>query len=204
MRASLCSLFILLRDRSIEAGIIALDYDGRKANEFIANHEHIENEIGRYQVDCEVAIARFQPVARDLRDIMVLFRIGHELERVLALTLSVVKKTVKIIERFEVDNRKRMFNRIELIDQVGRVESMLKCCQLLTISYQPHLVDRIKQSNDEVGLIKRRLRQEVNAAVASDPNKAGLMFYMFAVCRHYDSIADLLYSVSEEIVALKS
>ena len=193
-----------MRDRAIEAGIIALDHDGRKANTFIDSQERVEDEIVSFQVECETVIARFQPVARDLRDIMILFRIGHDLERVSALTLSIVKKTLKLIKRFEVDGSMRLFNRIELINQVGRVESMLKCCQLLTLSYQPYLVERIKQNNDEVGLIKQRLRLEVNSAVASEPEKAGMMFYLFAVCRHYDRIADLLYVVSEEIVSLRS
>ena len=193
-----------MRDRTIEAGIIALDYDNRKAKAFIASQDSVEEEISNFQVECEVAIARFQPVARDLRDIMILFRIGHDLERVLDLTLDIVKKTVKIIERFKVDSSTRAFNRIELINQVGCVESMLKCCQLLTLSHQPHLIEKIKQKNDEVGLIKQKLQQEVNSAVTSEPEKAGVMFYIFAVCRHYDRIAYLLYSVSEEIVSLRS
>ena len=204
LRSDLCLLFVRLRDRTIEAGIIALDYDNRKAKAFIASQDSVEEDISNFQVECEIAIARFQPVARDLRDIMVLFRIGHDLERMLELTLDIVKKTVKIIERFDIDSSTRAFNRVELINQIGRVESMIKCCQLLTLNHQTELIEKIKQKHDEVGSIKQRLQREVNSAVASEPEKAGVMFYLFAVCRHYDRIAYLLYSVSEEIVSLRS
>ena len=182
-----------------------MDADCKKAKKFVEEHKQTEKKIEDFQKECEIAIVRLQPVARDLRDIITLYRIAHDLGRIANLTLSVTKKTQKLVEKFKIKRGNHLLNRVDLIHQVRHVAFMLRFCrQLAEGNEQQDLIAKIKAHNNEVGKLKSRLKEEIDNVAVANPSAAGLMFYLFAICRHYDRMADLCCTVSEEIVSLRS
>ncbi len=198
LRARLGTLVLHLRDKTLAAGLAFLDFDDQAAQQIVSSHTQIESEIAAFQEECCVAIARYQPVARDLHDIMLLYRISYDFNRMAGLSLSVARKTLKVVrEAGEPLDRETMTAQIE---QVGAM--LDDCCKLVT-NPQQALTHKIKQANAEVTSIKRQMKEATDRAIAAHPEDTGVMFYLFAVSRHYDRIADLTSSVCEEIMALK-
>jgi len=200
LRATLGTLVLHLRDKALASGLAFLDFDDRGAQLIITSHPQIEHEIAAFQEECCVAIARYQPVARDLHDIMLLYRISYDFKRMAGLALSVARKTLKVVRK--ADGRQPLA-RSAMSAQIERVGVMLDDCRKLITNTQQALTSKIRRANAEVTSIKRQLKEATDRAIAARPEDTGMMFYLFAVSRHYDRIADLTSSVCEEIMALK-
>lgn len=200
LRAKLGTLVLHLRDKTLASGLAFLDFDDRGAQLIITSHPQIEHEIAAFQEECCVAIARYQPVARDLHDIMLLYRISYDFKRMAGLALSVARKTLKVVRK--ADGRQPL-DRAAMTAQIERVGVMLDDCRKLITNTQQALTNKIRRANAEVTSIKRQLKEATDRAIAARPEDTGMMFYLFAVSRHYDRIADLTSSVCEEIMALK-
>ena len=200
LRVTLGTLVLHLRDETMAAGMVFLDFDDKGAQLIIASHTQIEREITTFQEECCVAIARYQPVARDLHDIMLLYRISYDFNRMAGLSLNVARKTLKVVREA---NGRQPLDREAMTAQIEQVGAMLNDCHKLVINPQQALTNKIKQANAEVTSIKRQLKEATDRAIAACPEDTGVMFYLFAVSRHYDRIADLTSSVCEEIMALK-
>lgn len=206
LRVELGELFLHLRDRTIAAGIAFLDLDAGRAERLISSHGQMKEEITAFQEDCVVAIARYQPVARDLHDIMLLYRISYDVNRMEGLTLKVTKKTLKVVQ---VPDSLQQFNRVGMVDQIRHVAKMLGDCRRLVMDTQlklspsSEIQSEVKKASSEVAMIKRRIRQVSDRAIAEHPQDSSTIFNLFAIFRHYDRISDLTYSVCEEIMALR-
>lgn len=200
LRATLGTLVLHLRDETLAAGLAFLNFDAQGAQLIIASHAQIEHEIAAFQEECCVAIARYQPVARDLHDIMLLYRISYDFKRMAGLSLSVARKTLKVVQKADA---RQPLDRAAMTVQIEQVGAMLDDCRKLITNTQQALSNKIRQANDEVTSIKRQLKEATDRAIAARPEDTGVMFYLFAVSRHYDRIADLTSSVCEEIMALK-
>ena len=200
LREHLGTLVLHLRDETMAAGHAFLDFDDKGAQLIIASHSQIESEIAAFQEECCVAIARYQPVARDLHDIMLLYRISYDFNRMAGLSLNIARKTLKVVGEA---NGRALLDREAMSAQIEQVGGMLDDCRKLVTDAQHALTDKIKQANAEVTSLKRQLKAATDRAIASRPEDTGVMFYLFAISRHYDRIADLTASVCEEIVALK-
>ena len=200
LRATLGTLVLRLRDETMAAGMAFLDFDDKGAQLIIASHARIEREIAAFQEECCVAIARYQPVARDLHDIMLLYRLSYDFNLMAGLSLNVARKTLKVVP--QADGRQPL-ERGAMTAQIEQVGAMLDDCRKLVTNPQQALTNKIKQANAEVTSIKRQLKEATDRAIAAHPEDTGMMFYLFAVSRHYDRIADLTASVCEEIMALK-
>ena len=199
LRATLGTLVLHLRDETLAAGHAFLNFDEQGAQLIVASHTQIEREIADFQEECCVAIARYQPVARDLHDIMLLYRISYDFKRVAGLSLNVARKTLKVVN--DTDSRPPL-DREAMTAQIEQVGAMLDDCRSLVTNPQQSLNDKIKRANAEVTSLKRQLKEATDRAIAARPEDTGVMFYLFAVSRHYDRIADLTSSVCEEIMAL--
>lgn len=200
LRATLGMLVLHLRDETMAAGHAFLDFDAQGAQLIVASHAQIERKIADFQEECCVAIARYQPVARDLHDIMLLYRISYDFNRMAGLSLNVARKTLKVVHEA---NGRPSLDREAMTAQIEQVGAMLDDCRTLVTNAQAALSDKIKQANAEVTSLKRQMKEATDRAIAARPEDTGVMFYLFAVSRHYDRIADLTSSVCEEIMALK-
>ena len=203
LRNRLGGLFLQIRDRVIKVGITALDSNASQAQQFIDSHPSIETAISEFQEDCVVAIARYQPVARDLHSVMILYRVAHDADRIACLTLSIAKKTLKLSEEYRVKQYQRLINRVELINQINIIELMLKDCKRLITTTDHSLLDKIHQANNEAAYIKRRFKETIDQAIITNPQHSGILFYLFAISRHYDRIADLISSICQELTSIK-
>ena len=200
LRATLGTLVLHLRDETMAAGHAFLDFNDKDAQLIVASHSQIELEIADFQEECCVAIARYQPVARDLHDIMLLYRISYDFSRMAGLSLNVARKTLKVVGE---STHRPSLDREAMTAQIEQVGAMLDDCHTLVTNTQAALGDKIKQANAEVTSLKRQMKEATDRAIAARPEDTGVMFYLFAVSRHYDRIADLTSSVCEEIMALK-
>ena len=166
LRATLGTLVLHLRDETMAAGIAFLDFDDKGAQLIIASHTQIEREITTFQEECCVAIARYQPVARDLHDIMLLYRISYDFNRMAGLLLNVARKTLKVVREA---NGRQPLDREAMTAQIKQVGAMLDDCRKLVINPQQALTNKIKQANAEVTSIKRQLKEATDSAIAAHP-----------------------------------
>ncbi len=200
LRATLGMLVLHLRDETMAAGHAFLSLDDEGAQLIVASHAGMAREIAVFQEECCVAIARYQPVARDLHDIMLLYRISYDFNRIAGLAVNIARKTLKVVREADVH---QPLDRDTMAAQIEQVGEMLGDCRTLITDTHAVSHDKIKQANAEVTSIKRQMKEATDRAIVAHPEDTGMMFYLFAVSRHYDRIADLTSSVCEEIMALK-
>ena len=203
LRNHLGALFLQIRDRMIQVGITALDSNASQAQRFINSHSQIELIISEFQEECVVAIARYQPVARDLHSIMTLYRVAHDADRIACLTLSIAKKTLKISKEYQIKQYQRLINRVELINQINIIETMLRDCKRLITTTDHSLLDKVCQANDDAARVKRRFKETIDQEIVANPQHSGVLFYLFAISRHYDRIADLVSYICQELTSIK-
>jgi phosphate transport system protein len=182
-------------DKAIERALQCLrEHDTELAKNIVANDESI-NEL-QYQAEegCIVAIARQQPVAGDLRDLVSCMNIATELERIADHAADIANIVLQTTSDLQPDLA-------ESIDQMGQ-----KCRTMLRgvlSSYENHDEQQARQvaaEDDEVD----RMEQEILAGIfacmrESEENLPPCTRSMWVV-HHIERIGDRVTNIAERVV----
>ncbi|WP_028546222.1 phosphate signaling complex protein PhoU [Paenibacillus taiwanensis] len=137
-----------------------------------------------------------QPVAKDLRRILVAFRISNDLERMGDLSIDVAKVVVRM-------------NGQALIKPLIDIPRMAEIVQLMinesTQAYVEENVDlayKMAKEDDNVDQLYSQIFRELLTYVAENPQNASQAMSLLFVGRYIERIADHATNIGESIVYL--
>ncbi|MBM7577592.1 phosphate signaling complex protein PhoU [Jeotgalibacillus terrae] len=184
-QAALKDSLTALDNRDIEKSLLIMDEDV-KAN-------RIEEEINDLAI---LLIAKQQPVATDLRRIIVAIKIAADLERIADFAVNIAKSTIRIgNDSFvsSIDNVHKMYDiteeMIELVLEAYNDEDVVKA-------------KRIAELDDGVDELYGETIKNLLSSSASQPEKIGQITQLSFVCRYLERAADHVTNISENIFYL--
>ena len=197
IRRMLLSLGALTEDR-FRLAIRALnEMDVELAQDIIDKDQEIDFKEVQIEEECLKVLALHQPVAIDLRSLVVVIKINNDLERIAdeAANIAVRVKTlaVKPTPRFTCD----------YTPMVDKVALMLKMSLDSFVHQDDEMAEKVRLMDNEVDAMRNAAYDRIKEAIAETPNQAGYLINLFLVSRHLERIADHATNIAEEVIYMR-
>ncbi len=145
----------------------------------------LESEL---QKKASALIALHQPVARDLRFLLVSMNVGHELERIADQCLNISQRLEENSKSLPVDWPP------EILEMISRTRDMLNSATAAYIQHDDNLARQTIGQDDLKTSVMHKYLDLINKK-AVDPTRAVLFIL---ISRHLEKIGDLARNIAEE------
>ena len=174
-----------LRTIDVSLAQMVIDYD-QAINEMEENIEDIGARI----------IATQQPVAKDLRRIIIAFRMANDLERMADLAVDIAKVTMRI-------------QHDELLKPLVDIPRMAEIVQIMTndsihsyIDEDVQLAYKMAQMDDEVDQLHSQILRKLFTYIMETPKHVNQALQLCFVSRYLERMADHATNIGESVVYL--
>lgn len=190
---ALSKLSISTLDKSITA---LLNHDVDIALSIIQNDKYInrmEEEINDRVI---LLLAKQQPVATDLRRLIVMIKAAHDMERVGDYAVNIAKETIRV-------------GKTELVYPIRNIEQMrdktILMLEQVMLAFTEENVDKAREIaalDDQVDSLYGETIQQLLSVGAEHPDKLSQITQLSFVCRYLERSADHATNIAEQLFYL--
>jgi phosphate transport system protein len=171
-----------------------LDSDLAAAEQVIENDDVIDELTHTIEDRVFMLLARQQPIANDLRFLVTVMRVAHELERSADLMVNVAKTTRRLYPH-QLDPKLR-----GIIGQMGtQASNQTRVAIDAFADSDPHWAAALADMDDAMDELTKSLFRHILAGDSSDEATVLLAVQMALVGRHYERIADHAVTIAERV-----
>jgi len=157
-----------------------------------------DDEIDALEVDieeeCLHLLALYQPVAADLRFIVVALKINNDLERVGDLAVNVAERGT-----FLATQRPPKIA-LDFHHMASLSQSMLSRALDAFVNVDTKLAYEVIAGDDEVDAENRNAYIQIQEAIREHPEDLESLIHLLSIARHLERIADLATNIAEDVV----
>ena len=184
VETSIGNASVALKDRRPELADIVF------ANEVLINEKEVNIEE-----NCLKILALHQPVATDLRFIVVVLKVNNDLERIGDLAENLTERAVYLSERDTLEAPTTKIN-----DMFITIRSMLKDSLDSLVKLDVGLARKVIAQDDSVDEINREMYDDFRALVAVNGSVVEQATSLLSCSRYLERIADLATNICEEVL----
>jgi phosphate transport system protein len=171
-----------------------LDADLSAAEEVIEHDDLVDNLYHFIEDRCFVLLARQQPLASDLRAVVTVLRISHELERSADLMVNVAKTTRRIWPH-PLDPKAR-----GIIDQMGiQAGNQTRLAIDAFADADGSRAAALSDMDNTMDDLSKSLFRHILSWGASDEGSIQQAVQLALVARHYERVADHAVTIAERV-----
>jgi len=184
-------------EENVDMAIKAVDKrDAALAEEAIMADLKVDELEVEIEEECLKLLALYQPVAEDLRFIIAVIKINHDLERIGDEAVNIAERMVYISTRPPVP----VSFDYRLMSEKTR--AMLKSSLDALVTMDEDLANKVRLQDDEVDQINREIYDHVKQTILENPDKGGYLINLFSIARNLERIADHATNIAEEVIYL--
>jgi phosphate transport system protein len=184
-------------EKALERSVQSLrNQDINLANAIIHEDREINSIEDKIMEVGSRLVATQSPVAKDLRRILVAFKISSDLERMADLSVDIAKVTIRIGDE-------PLFK--PLIDIPQMAEIVQKMIQDAIQSYVTENIDlaiKMAKDDDQVDQLYSQTLREMFTYMSENPKHINQAMLLSFVCRYMERIADHATNIGENVVYL--
>lgn len=158
-----------------------------------ADHDIDRQEVA-VEEECLKILALYQPVANDLRFVVAMIKINHDLERIGDLAVNIAERAILLAQRPPVTGD---YNLRRLADAALMMVS--RSLDAL-INQDAKLAREIWLSDDEVDSLNRSLLDAVEADLEKRPSELRSLLALTSISRTLERIADHATNISKDVI----
>ncbi len=174
----------MLRDRRVKLAQAVY------AGESVINEKEVQIEES-----CLKILALHQPVAIDLRFIVVVLKVNNDLERIGDLAENLTARAVYLAEREPMPEPMAIINGMFVT-----IRSMLKDSLDSLVKLDVDLARKVIEQDDGVDQINRQMYDDFRQMMARDASMIEQATSWLSCSRYLERIADLATNISEDVV----
>tara|TARA_B100000497_G_scaffold49191_1_gene56729 strand:- start:551 stop:1210 length:660 start_codon:yes stop_codon:yes gene_type:complete len=174
----------VLRDRRVEL-----------AQAVYADESAINEKEVQIEENCLKILALHQPVAIDLRFIVVVLKVNNDLERIGDLAENLTARAVYLAEREPMPEPMATINAMFVT-----IRSMLKDSLDSLVKLDVDLARKVIEQDDGVDQINRQMYDDFRQMMARDASMIEQATSWLSCSRYLERIADLATNISEDVV----
>ena len=186
-----------LVESTIHCSVQALvDRDERMARRVIED----ETRVNQMELDVDSRVTRLlalnQPVAGDLRLLIIALKINTDLERMGDLAVNIAERAISLSKAPVVK---------PLIDtprMASLVEDMLHSSLDAFVKRDAALAEKVLPADDEVDSIRDNIYSELLEVMQSNPSIVPSAIHLMFVARNLERIADHTTNIAEDVIFL--
>ena len=162
----------------------------------------IKEDVGINQLEVEIEetcltlLARYQPEAKDLRFIAMVFKIVNDLERVGDQAVNVAERTLDLLKE------PLLKPLIDIPKMAQLAQQMLKDGLDAFVNRDADLARAVCRRDDEVDRLNDQVYQELLVYVTKDPNTVARAVDLILIGRHLERVADHATNIAEDVYYL--
>ena len=184
VETSIGNASVALKDRRPELAEIVF------ADEVLINEKEVNIEES-----CLKILALQQPVAADLRFIVVVLKVNNDLERIGDLAENLTERAVYLSEREPLVGPTMKINSMFIT-----IRSMLKDSLDSLVKLDVELARKVIAQDDGVDEINREMYDDFRALVAADGSMVEQATSLLSCSKYLERIADLATNISEDVL----
>jgi len=197
IRRMLLSLGALTEDR-FRLAIRALNtLDVALAQEIIEKDQEIDFKEVQIEEECLKVLALHQPVAGDLRSLVVVIKINNDLERI-ADEAANIASCVKILAK-----KAGTGFTCDYTSMAEKTGLMLKMSLDAFVHQDDDMAEKVRLMDKEVDTLYNSAYDQIKKAIAQAPDQAGYLINLFLVSRHLERMADHATNIAEEVIYMR-
>jgi phosphate transport system protein len=155
--------------------------------------DQFENEI---ESSCIQLIALHQPVASELRFLMMVIKISHNIERLADKSVAIAKRSIELLEYPPI----KPFVDLPHVAQV--IQTMVKDVLDAFVNRNAELALEIRERDQEVDEIYDRMLHELQTILSEHPKLIQPGISLLLLFRHLERVGDLAANIGEEVYYL--
>ena len=156
--------------------------------------------INRFEVEieesCLILLARYQPEAKDLRTIAMIFKIVNDLERVGDQGVNIAERTVDLLKE------PLLKPLIDIPKMASLAQQMLKDALDAFVNHDVELARDVCRRDDEVDHLNDQVYDELLVYMTHDPKTIMRAIDLILIGRHLERVADHATNIAEDVYYL--
>jgi phosphate transport system protein len=149
---------------------------------------HLEDQICRL-------LALFQPVAIDLRLIVGVLKINHDLERMGDLAKKIARRVVSLTKNEPMLELPQEFRDIAAQSQLMARQSLEAFLRDdVALAYQ------VRAADSQIDALRRQIDGHIERQLIEHPDQTKSLLCLGSVARHFERLADTATHVAEEVI----
>jgi len=172
--------------------------DVKAARRIRKNDTDLDTIEVEMEEECLKLLALHQPLANDLRQIISVLKINHDLERVGDHAANIAKRVLDLSELPRIEIPKDVL----VLSKQARL--MLRLSLLSFVESDQMLTNGVFEMDDEVDELHKKLFRLQVEAIHKKPAEAEQRILLLSVCKQLERVGDLASSIAEDVVYLMS
>lgn len=177
------------------ASFVLRDRRVKLAQAVYAGESEINEKEVQIEESCLKILALHQPVAIDLRFIVVVLKVNNDLERIGDLAENLTARAVYLAEREPMPEPMAIINGMFVT-----IRSMLKDSLDSLVKLDVDLARKVIEQDDGVDQINRQMYDDFRQMMARDASMIEQATSWLSCSRYLERIADLATNISEDVV----
>ncbi len=184
-------------EQSVTHAIKALlEKNTELAEKVVKNDEQINRMEVDLEEECLKVLALHQPVANDLRNIVVILKINNDLERIADQAVNISERALAVAESPEAENP------LELAKMSAKVVDMLEKALNALVNSDISLAKKVLEMDDDIDNVHSRNYQLFKDYIKKYPETVDSVLNYLTVSRHLERVADLATNIAEDVIYL--
>ncbi len=197
IRKKLLALGAMVEDRFINV-LKAFEFgETETCQKIIASDHEVDHMEVDIEEECLKVLALHQPVAGDLRFIIVVIKINNDLERIADEAVNIAQRIVRI-QGFNYDSYIHDYK--IMAEMAG---GMLKMSLDAFVNQDIRMAEDVRAMDGKVDAMKNGFYDRLKGDIMKMPDKTGKLINMLLISRHLERIADHATNISEEVIYMK-
>ena len=169
--------------------------DKALAKSVIANDNNVDQLELAIDEKCIDLIARYQPMAKDLRFITTGMKINAELERIADIAVDIAQRTIELVD-------KPLLKPLVDIPKLTSVaQNMVKMSIDAFIKGDVELAKKVLLSDSEANSLRNMIQKELTEDyMAKDPSSAPRAVQLLLIARFLERICDHTTNIAEDVI----
>ncbi len=186
-----------MAEQSVGKAVKALvDRDPKLARAVIEEDALINRLEVEVEETCLNLLARYQPEAKDLRTIAMVFKIVNDLERVGDQGVNVAERTLDLLEEPQLKPL------IDIPRMATLAQQMLKDSLDAFVNGDTELAREVCRRDDEVDLLNDQIYDELLVYMSQDAKTITRAIDLILIGRHLERVADHATNIAEDVYYL--
>ena len=169
--------------------------DSSYVEEVLTNEEQINEMEVQIEEECLKILALHQPVAVDLRFLVVVLKVNNDLERMGDIAKNIAERAKDLMESDVIPDLGQPMQGLPDL-----VRTMVTSSLDSLVKLDDQLARKIIEMDDEVDQINRDMYVAVKSLVAEQPSTADSAINLLSCSRNMERIGDLATNIAEDVI----
>ncbi len=194
LKQELLSMFLAVNNQLVKSGQAFLNFDKDIASEISNSEKRINALELKIDKDCENILALHSPISIDLRFVLSVFKINHELERIADIADGIAAYVNDLTTPFP----ENAINDVRITEMFGQCKAMMENV-IEAFENEDTAVARKVFKQDE---LLNAINKEGSSNIIKNYNEkdAKALFFLLSSVRKLESVGDLTKNISEELI----